>query len=68
MERTKIQAILEYMQNGGKVTDMNAVEIAKTYRLSAIIFDLRKRGYNIQDRWLQNENTGNRYKEYWLVR
>lgn len=68
MNESKINKILEYMQNGGRVTDMNAVEIAKTYRLSAIIYELRRnRGLNVQDRWLQNENTGARYKEYWLV-
>jgi len=68
MEETKIQKILTYLENGGRITDMKAVEIAKSYRLSAIIYELRHyRGLNIQDRWLQNENTGARYKEYFLV-
>ena len=66
-ETTKIKAVLQYLQDGGIITDMKAVELCKSYRLSAIIFNLRKYGYNIQDRWVQNENTGNRYKEYWLV-
>lgn len=66
-ETTKTKAVLQYLQNGGIITDMKAVELCQSYRLSAIIFNLRKYGYNIQDRWVQNENTGNRYKEYWLV-
>lgn len=68
MEQTKIQKVLEYLENGGIITDAKAVEIAQSYRLSAIIYELRHhRGLNVQDRWVQNENTGNRYKEYWLI-
>lgn len=66
-ETTKTKAVLQFLQDGGIITDMKAVELCQSYRLSAIIFNLRKYGYNIQDRWIQNENTGSRYKEYWLV-
>lgn len=65
---TKTKIILDYLEKGGIITDMKAAEIAKTYRLSAIIFNLRHTyELDIQDRWVQNENTGNRYKEYWLA-
>ena len=65
---TKIKIILEWLENGNKITDMKTVELCKSYRLSSIIFELRHRhGLNIQDRWIENEETGNRYKEYWLV-
>lgn len=68
MEQTKIKIVQEYLENGGRITDMKAVEIAQSYRLSAIIYTLRHDyGLNIQDRWIVNENTGNRYKEYWLA-
>ena len=68
MEQTKIKIVQEYLENGGKITDMKAVEIAQSYRLSAIIYCLRHDyGLNIQDRWIINEGTGNRYKEYWLA-
>ena len=66
-ETIKTKAVLQFLQDGGIITDMKAVELCQSYRLSGIIFNLRKYGYNIQDRWVQNENTGNRYKEYWLV-
>ena len=67
MAKTKTEKILEYMKKGGKMTDMKAVELCQNYRLSGTIYCLRKQGYNIQDRWLENRNTGSRYKEYWLV-
>ena len=48
--------------------DMKAVELCQSYRLSGIIYNLRHTyGLNIQDRWKENENTGARYKEYFLV-
>ena len=66
---TKIKIILDYLENGGIVTDAKAVELCKSYRLSSIIYELRhRRGLNIQDRWITNETTGTRYKEYWLVK
>ena len=68
MQETKIKIILNYLKNGGILTDAKAVELCKSYRLSAIIFELRHRyELNIQDRWVINEDTGTRYKEYWLV-
>lgn len=64
----KINVILDYLKEGNSVTDMKAVELCQSYRLSAIIYELRHRyEYNIQDRWCENKNTGARYKEYYLV-
>lgn len=66
---TKTKIIKEYLENGNIITDMKAVELCKSYRLSAIIYTLRHGyGMNIQDRWIQNENTGNRYKEYFYIK
>ena len=67
--KTKIQIIKEYLEAGNYITDMKAAEIAQSYRLSSIIFELRHTHYmNVQDRWRTNENTGSRYKEYYLVK
>lgn len=67
MNKTLI--VKEYLENGNSITDMKAVELCQSYRLSAIIHNLRHTyGLNIQDRWLENENTGTRYKEYYLVK
>ena len=65
---TKVKKVLEYLEAGNCITDMKAVEIAQSYRLSAIIYQLRHDyELNIQDRWITPE-SGNRYKEYWLVK
>ena len=64
MNKTNI--VLEYLKQGNYISDAKAVELCHSYRLSSIIHELRKRhGYNIQDRWIENENS--RYKEYYLV-
>jgi hypothetical protein len=65
---TKTKIVKEYLEAGNSITDMKAVELCQSYRLSGIIFNLRHSyGMNIQDRWLENENTGSRYKEYYLL-
>lgn len=67
--KTKIKKVLEYLEAGNKITDIKAAQIANSYRLSSIIFCLRHDyELNIQDRWVRNEETGSRYKEYWLVK
>ena len=67
--KTKTQIVREYLESGNYITDMKAVELCQSYRLSSIIFELRHtHGLNVQDRWKENENTGNRYKEYYLIR
>lgn len=65
---TKIKIVLNWLEEGNKITNMKAAELCQSYRLSAIIYELRHRyDLNIQDRWVENEETGTRYKEYWLV-
>jgi len=67
--RNKTLIVKEYLENGNCITDMKAVELCQSYRLSAIIYTLRHNyGLNIQDRWLENKNTKTRYKEYYLVK
>ena len=66
---TKTKIVKDYLENGNVITDMKAVELCQSYRLSAIIYTLRHSyGMNIQDRWKENENTGSRYKEYYYVK
>lgn len=64
---TKTKIIKEWLESGNSITDMDAVELCQSYRLSAIIYELRHRyNLNVQDRWVQNENTNTRYKEYYI--
>lgn len=69
MDETKIRKVYEALLEGKKLDDERAYKLCKTHRFSSIIFELRHRyELNIQDRWVTNENTGTRYKEYWLVK
>ena len=43
---TKTKAVLLYLQNYGKIDSLKAIELFKATRLSAIIFNLKKK-YNI---------------------
>ena len=44
---TQTDAILNHMREHGGITSMEAFELYGATRLSAIIFGLRKRGFNI---------------------
>jgi hypothetical protein len=64
---TKTQKVKEYLEAGNYIDDAKAVELCKSYRLSAIIFNLRHNyDMNIQDRWIETETS--RYKQYYLLK
>lgn len=44
---TKTQAVLQWLQTGSSISSMEAIQSFGATRLSAIIFNLRKKGYNI---------------------
>ena len=44
----KTQAVLGHMKRNGSITSMEAIELFGATRLSAIIFNLRKRGHDIE--------------------
>ena len=65
---TKISQVKKYLEDGNYIDDMKAAQLFNSYRLSGIIFELRhKYDMNIQDRWIINENTNTRYKEYYFL-
>jgi len=43
----KTTAVLEHLKEHGSITSMEAIESYGATRLSAIIFNLRKKGYDI---------------------
>lgn len=43
----KTKKVLEHLQINGSITSLEAIELYGATRLSAIIFNLRKRGYDI---------------------
>lgn len=44
----KTKAVLEWLQTHASISSMEAIQSFGATRLSAIIFKLRKRGYNIE--------------------
>lgn len=45
---TQTQAVLEWLQTHASISSMEAIKNFGTTRLSAIIFNLRKAGYDIE--------------------
>lgn len=46
--KTQTQAVLEWLQQGRSITSMEAFAELGATRLSAIVFNLRKNGYDIE--------------------
>ena len=47
MPKSQKENILEYLEIGNKITPLEALYKFGSFRLSAIIFELRQEGYNI---------------------
>lgn len=47
MGTNKTNEVLKHLQTHGSITSMEAINLFGATRLSAIIFNLRKKGYNI---------------------
>lgn len=57
--------ILEYLQSGGKLTQMEALKLCGCFRLASRIWDLREHGYNITKEMIILTN-GKRVAQYSL--
>lgn len=44
---SKKEKVLEHLKKNGSITSLEAIDLYGATRLSAIIFNLRKEGYNI---------------------
>lgn len=65
----KSNKVLEHLKEHNTITTWEAIQLYSATRLSSIIYNLRKRGYNIESRWLEQEDKyGNttRYTLYTL--
>ena len=62
---TQTKIILERLQDGDKITALEAFRICGSLRLSSIIFRLRGRGYNIQTEMVDRNKK--RVAEYSLT-
>ena len=66
---TKTQAVLDWLKTNASISSMEAIQSFGATRLSVIIFNLRKRGYNIET--VKCEGTDRfghsiRYARYYL--
>jgi|TARA_B100001093_G_scaffold415492_1_gene405933 hypothetical protein len=62
--KNKSQMVLAHLKHYGSITTWEAITQYKATRLSAIIFNLRGKGYNIES--LDKEGDGCRFVEYIL--
>ena len=65
-KKSQKENILEYLEIGNKITPLEALYQFGSFRLSAIIFELRQEGYNIIT---HNKSVdGKTFAEYELVK
>ena len=65
----KHKAVLQWLEANASISSMEAIQNFGATRLSAIIFNLRKRGYNIETVMVDGRDRfGNqmRYARYYL--
>ncbi len=70
-KRTQRSEVLKYLQTHKGITSMQAIEKFGATRLSAIIFDLKRKGYNIVTIMKDGENRYGesvRFAEYRLIK
>ncbi len=68
--KTKKQKIKEHLELGNGITQKDAIELFNAYRLSAIIFDLKKDGMKIETIDKSHTNMDNqsiRFAEYKMI-
>ena len=57
MNKSQKQLILEHMQNGHKITPIDALKLYGCFRLANVIFELRNEGYDIATDMVKNQNN-----------
>lgn len=66
---TQTQAVLEWLQSNASISSMEAIQNFGATRLSAIIFNLKRKGYNIETVMVDGRDRfGNptRFARYYL--
>lgn len=57
--------ILKYLREGNKITALEALDKFQCMRLGAVIFNLKKRKFKIEDKMIKVP-SGKRVKQYWM--
>ena len=64
---TKSSKVLNHLKKHRSITSWEAITLYKATRLSAIIFNLKEKGYEFKTVREENEETGTHYARYFLV-
>lgn len=70
MNKTKKQKIKEHLEMGNSISQRDAIQLFNAYRLSAVIFDLKKDGMRIEtiDKSTTNQQgETSRFAEYKMI-
>ena len=67
MAQTQNQRMKEYLENGHKLTPLEALNLFGCFRLASRISDLKRQGMNIKTEMVTDSNTGKQYASYSLV-
>ena len=67
-EKSQKDAILEYLEEGNSITQLDALSLFGCSRLAARICDLRKDGWSIQSEMVDVPTRGGHTKvsKYWM--
>lgn len=66
-EKSQTTSILNYMQHGHSLTQLDALKMFGCMRLGARIYDLKQSGYAVVSTMIDDKKTGKRYASYSLV-
>lgn len=58
------QAVLEWLQTHASISSMEAIQNFGATRLSAIIFNLKRKGHNIETVWCDGYNRFGRHVRF----
>ena len=62
---SQAKRILAYMQEGHRITPIEALKLFNCFRLGARIADLKEGGHEIKSEFVKTE-SGKRVKSYWI--
>ena len=63
----KSHEVLKHLKRYGQIDTWTAIEKFRATRLSSIIYNLRRKGYDIESKWKDTSN-GARFVKYILIK
>ena len=63
----KSNEVLKHLKRYGQIDSWTAIQKFRATRLSAIIYNLRRKGYDIESKWKDTSN-GARFVKYILIK